>query len=184
MAWARRITPWGPSRYETLGNSTVSFMARSIYPQVLAQVEATPRELGRRAVDDHTPAVQHDDVVGDVEHELGVLLHEHDRESLRLQSPDGGHHLADDLRRQALRRLVHQEHARVRHQGAPDREHLLLAARERAGDLLAALAQPREKLGDRIERPQARPAVGLSPGHGQVLAYGQAAKDAPALRHQ
>src|SRR5262245_14071745 len=29
MAWARRITPLGPSRYETLGNSTVSFMISS-----------------------------------------------------------------------------------------------------------------------------------------------------------
>src|SRR5437867_13182119 len=112
MAWARRITPCGPSRYETLGNSTVSFMARSIYPQVLTQVEAAPRELGGRPLDDHAPAVEDDDVVGDVEHELGVLLHEHDRETLRLQPPDRRHHLGDDLRRQALGRLIHQEHAR------------------------------------------------------------------------
>ena len=41
-----------------------------------------------------------------------------------------GHHLGDDLRRQALRRLVHQQHARIAHQRAADRQHLLLAARQ------------------------------------------------------
>src|SRR3989442_1861573 len=32
MAWARRLTPCGPSRYETLGNSTVSFTTRALTP--------------------------------------------------------------------------------------------------------------------------------------------------------
>src|SRR5258706_12698845 len=97
MARARCMTPWGPSRYETLGNSTVSFMARSIYAQVLAQVEATLRELGGRALDHDTSAVQHDDVVGHVEHELGILLDQDDREPLRLEAANRGHHLGDDL---------------------------------------------------------------------------------------
>src|SRR5215470_6071892 len=131
MAWARRITPFGPSRYETLGNSTVSFMARSIYAQVLAQVETALHELGGRALDDDAPAVEHHDVVRHVEHELRVLLDQHDREPLRLEPADRRHDLRDDLRRQPLGRLVHQEDARVRHERAPDREHLLLAARER-----------------------------------------------------
>src|SRR5437899_1490832 len=73
MAWASRITPCGLSRYDTLGNSTVSFIgllwARSIYAQMLAQVEAALSELGRRPLDDDVPAVEDDDVVGDVEAE-------------------------------------------------------------------------------------------------------------------
>src|SRR5437660_3958800 len=89
MAWASRITPCGLSRYDTLGNSTVSFIgllsARSIYAQMLAQVEAALSELGRRPLDDDVPAVEDDDVVGDVEDELGVLLHEHDGEPLGLE---------------------------------------------------------------------------------------------------
>src|SRR5262249_53046946 len=153
MAWARRMTPCGPSRYGTLGNSAVRFMARSIYPQVLAQVDAAPGELGRRPLDHDTAAVEDHDVVGHVEHELGVLLDQHDREPLGLQPPDRRHDLGDDLRRQPFRRLVHQQHAPVRHQRAPDRQHLLLAARERAGDLPSALPKPREELGDRLERP-------------------------------
>src|SRR5262245_56913635 len=106
MARASFITPSGPSRYETLGNSTVSFTTddllsrRSIDPQVLAQVDALSGELGRRALDDDVAAVEDDDVVGDVEDELRVLLDQHDREPLSLEPADGGHDLGDDLRRE------------------------------------------------------------------------------------
>ena len=51
-----------------------------------------------------------------------------------------------EQRREAERRLVEQQQPRPRHERARDREHLLLAARERAGALLAALAQAREQL--------------------------------------
>src|SRR5262249_26804717 len=160
-------------------------MARSIYPQVLAQVDATTSELRRRPFDHDAAAVEDHDVVGHVEHELGVLLDQHDRQPLGLQPPDGRHDLGDDLRRQPFRRLVHQEHARVRHQRAPDRQHLLLAARERAGDLPAALLKPREQRGDRLERPEhGHSALRLAPGHGEVFADGEATKHAAALRDQ
>src|SRR5919108_296737 len=109
--------------------------------QVLAQVEAALLQLHRRAFDGHAAAVEDDDVVGDVEHEPGVLLDEEDGQPLRLEAPDGGHDFGDDLRRQALRGLVHQEYARIRHQRTGDREHLLLPAGERAGDLILALPQ-------------------------------------------
>src|SRR5262245_29974905 len=146
MPRASFITPSGPSRYETLGNSTVSFttddlLSRSIDAEVLAQVDALPGELGRRAFDDDAAAVEDDDVVGHVKDEFCVLLDQHDRQPLGFEPTDGGHDLSHDLRCEPLRRLIHQEHAGVRHERAADREHLLLAARERAGDLLAALAQ-------------------------------------------
>jgi hypothetical protein len=50
----------------------------------------------------------------------------------------------DDLRRQAQRRFVEQQHARLGHQAAGDRQHLLLAAGQQAGALLQPLAQARE----------------------------------------
>ena len=43
------------------------------------------------------------------------------------------------------RRLVEDQHARLGHQPARDHEHLLLAARERARGLRAAVAEPREE---------------------------------------
>ena len=41
----------------------------------------------------------------------------------------------DEDRREAERRLVEQEHPRLGHQRPPDREHLLLAAGQRAAEL-------------------------------------------------
>src|SRR5262245_19718364 len=51
MAWASRITPFGPSRYETLGNSTVSFMlqtSRSGSRPCGGMLHALPDALRRR----------------------------------------------------------------------------------------------------------------------------------------
>ncbi len=52
--------------------------------------------------------------------------------------------LGHDLRRQPERRLVQQQQLGPQHQRAADRQHLLLAARQRARLLVAALAEPRE----------------------------------------
>ena len=46
------------------------------------------------------------------------------------QSVERGEEVVDDRRREAERRLVEQQEARLRHQAARDRQHLLLAARE------------------------------------------------------
>jgi hypothetical protein len=81
---------------------------------------------------------------------------------------DGAADLGDDERGEAPRRLVEEQQPRVPHERAPDREHLLLAARERAGVLLGALAQPREQLEHAFEAPAGRD---LSDGDLQVLAH-------------
>src|SRR5207248_10966758 len=54
-------------------------------------------------------------------------------------------------RGEAHRRLVEQHHLGLRHERAPDGEHLLLAAGERACILPLALAQPGEELVHAIE---------------------------------
>ena len=96
---------------------------------------------------------------------------------LLLQAPDRRHHLSDDLRRQALRRLVQEQHPRVRHQRPADRQHLLLAAGQDAGILPAPLRQQREGVehpptcrakgkaggGTRQGRGRARPSSGEAP---------------------
>src|SRR5581483_469467 len=66
-------------------------------------------------------------------------------------------------------------------QRAPDGEHLLLAAGERAGVLLGALFQAREKPEYARERPAA---VTLLVSDDQVLAHRKMREDTPALRHE
>ena len=52
--------------------------------------------------------------------------------------------LFDDDRRETHRQLVEEEERRVGGEAARHREHLLLAARQRARELRAPLAEPRE----------------------------------------
>ena len=58
--------------------------------------------------------------------------------SLRLSRAQDLEQLLDDQRREAERGLVEQHQARPQHQRAADRQHLLLAARQRAGLLARA----------------------------------------------
>src|SRR5579862_2119939 len=81
-----------------------------------------------------------------------VLLDQHDREAgLAVESLDHAEHLVHDHRRQAERGLVEEDELRLAHEAAADREHLLLAPRERAGGLALALREPREEREDALE---------------------------------
>ena len=92
--------------------------------------------------------------------------------------------LLDDQRREAERRLVEQHQARAQHHGAADREHLLLAARERAGLLAVALLQAREIAVDALDVGGDLAAVAARHGADlQVLLDGLARERAAALRH-
>ena len=168
------------------GTSPAMTVMGQKHSQMLAQIDAVAVELGRGRDHRDLPGVENHDVVGDVKNELGVLLHQHDRQAAFLQFPDRGHDLGDDLRRQALRRLVHQQHARVLHQRAADRQHLLLAAGQMRGDLVLSLGKPREHAEHGVDGPGRVPAagVGLSRGHHQVFPHRQALEDAAALRDQ
>ena len=133
----------------------------------------------------HPAGIDDDDVVGEVERQLDILLDQHDRLPFGLELRDGASDLGHQLRREPLGRLVHQQHAGVAHERAPDREHLLLAAGERAGDLGVALGEPGKDLEHAVDRP-ARAVVLLLRlrRHHQVLAHRERAEHAPALRDQ
>ena len=53
--------------------------------------------------------------------------------------------LVDDNWREAFERFVQQHYSRIEDQRAPDRQHLLLAAGKRAGELVAALQENRKE---------------------------------------
>ena len=104
-----------------------------------------------------------------------------------LQAADGGVDVADHQRRDAQRRLVHEEQSRSRHQGPADGEHLLLAAGEGAGQLVAPLAQDAEEAVDFFEAVAIAGAVAPAPGvrpQEKVLADREGAENVPPLGHQ
>jgi hypothetical protein len=130
----------------------------------------------------------HDDVaaVGDADRLVEILLgHQHRQALPLLQLLDLGDGVRYEDRREPHRGLVHDEQPGRRHERARDGEHLLLAARERAGQLAAALLQQGERLvaergvpaycrpGERPERPEE-----------QVLLDRQSGEQPASLRHQ
>ena len=88
----------------------------------------------------------------------------------------------DDQRRQAQRRLVEQEQARAAHQRARDRQHLLLAAGERAAALVDALLEARKQREHAFEIGSKMRGAGNRGAHLQVLQHGHPHEDAAAFR--
>jgi hypothetical protein len=101
-----------------------------------------------------------DDIVpiGHRRREAEVLLDQDNRVALLLELADGRADLVDDHRGQALRRLVEQQEMCAGAQDAPDRQHLLLAARELGALALQALLDVGEEREDLVEREARRAA--------------------------
>ena len=85
---------------------------------------------------------------------------------------------ATSARREALRRLVDEQHAVVVQQCSRDRDHLLLPARERSRALRRPLLELGEELVDEVV-PRLRVAL----GEPEVLRDGQPREDVAVLRH-
>ena len=91
----------------------------------------------------------------------------------------------DQQRRQADRGLVHQQDARRQHQRAGERQHLLLAAAHRAGELAAPLGQAREGLEAEIEIGlDLRARLRAEGAEQQVFLHRQFREQPAAFRHQ
>src|SRR5205085_4421334 len=130
----------------------------------------------------------HDDVaaIGDADGLIEVLLgHQYGQLKPLLQFLDLVDRATDEDRGETDRRLVDQQDARRRHQGARQRQHLLLAAGEAAGELAAALAQAREGLvrGFEIALDQAARRR-AERAQQQILLDVQLGEQAPAFRHK
>ena len=100
-------------------------------------------QLLRRALQDAAAGREDVAAVGDRERHVRILLDDQHRDAGLVHLLDDLEAALDEDRRQAHRRLVHQQQLRVRHQRAPHRDHLLLAARRasrRAGRAARAAA--------------------------------------------
>jgi hypothetical protein len=150
-------------------------------PEVeLLDVVVLAQELGVLVHHD-LAGLHHVAVGGDRQRHVGVLLDEQDRGALLVDLDDHVPDLLHDQRREAERGLVEQQVARLGHQRAPEGEHLLLAAGEVAGELLAALGEAREEGVDAVEVvPQVAAVGGVAPD-AQVLVHVELPEDPPAL---
>src|SRR3989442_12041689 len=111
-------------------------------------------ELGRRSRPDD-PALLEDVVrVRDAGERAHVLVDEQDRLATRLEAFHAAPDLGPDERRQPLGRLVEDQQSRVGHQRAADRQHLLLAARERAAEASRARRQMGKEIEDALDSPR------------------------------
>src|SRR6476661_1440222 len=98
-----------------------------------------------RVIHDHPAEFKHIAIMRGLERHLCVLLDQQDRHALLfVDAPDDRENLPHQDRRQAERRLVEQQQRRPVHQGAPDRQHLLLAAGELPGWLVQPFPEPRK----------------------------------------
>ena len=105
------------------------------------------------------------------------MLDQHHRHGVSgAQTRDHGRQLLDHDRRQALERLVHEQHRGVADQGAGDRQHLLLATGEGLPQVPGAPTQTRKELEGPGHGPGAGPAR-----HGKVVLHRQRRKDLPLL---
>src|SRR5215467_830431 len=141
-------------------------------------------EVARGTRQDETPIFQHAGAVGKGQRTADVLLHE---ENGHARAIDGCHRFEDPLHEHgsdAEGGLVQHEESRPRHEGAADGAHLLLAARERAGELARPLAQDGEEIehvGEALGElgPRRR---GMR-AQEQVLAHRHEGEESPPLRH-
>src|SRR6185436_1473920 len=141
------------------------------------------QETVARPLEHDAAILEHVAAVRELERARHVLLDEHDRGAAAV---DRLKRLEDQLHRQGREpeaRLVQQKKPRAGHEPAADRAHLLLAARQGAGELPLALAQPRKELEDALERlvppaPVRRAATEL-----EVVAHRHGRKELAPLRH-
>src|SRR5262245_31141114 len=154
--------------------------------QLPAEIDAADVIVGgqvaRGAGQRDAARLHHVAAVGHREREVRVLLdHGHGRAlaaDVRDDREDGLH----DRRRQAERGLVEEDQAWPRHERSRDRQHLLLAARERAGGLALPLGQDGKVLRQARDVAPDLVAVAADVGsHHEVLVYGHVWEHAAAL---
>ena len=113
---------------------------------------------------------------------VGVLFDQkHGQLVALVERANGGEDLLHEERRQAERRLVQKNEPRPAHQRAADRQHLLLATRQCAAALGAAVGEPREQRENALEVGHEMSLVGHRRADLQVFEHGHARKNPAAF---
>src|SRR6266540_3995279 len=197
MTWASASKTWNPSRiapslpFSVAALSTADRTKRALgwsaggHGGLLAQVRRHERravgELGRRSFE-HDPALDHHRrPAADLERHDRVLLDEEQRRP-GCDLGEGGEERPCDLRRQPERRLVEQQQPRPGHERTADRDHLLLAPRERPADPSPDRSEGREEVVDLVDAVAIRAAATGRGADEQVLVHAERREDAPAFR--
>ena len=128
----------------------------TVRPPGLRGARACGRELGDGEAGGDGAVLHHVEAVGDARGEAEVLLDEEDGHAAGLERRQHLADAVDDDRREALGRLVEQQHLDAGAQDAGDGEHLLLAAGELGALAGAALGEVGEEREDLVERHAAR----------------------------
>src|SRR5688572_7823656 len=116
-------------------------LGRMLHAEIAVLNPLVGREVGRAAGPDHAAFLEHAVAIGDPRQRLYILVDEQDRESFGLEARNRLEDLDADQRRKPLGGFIQDQQLRVGHQCAPDREHLLLAARELVAEVAAALGE-------------------------------------------
>ena len=137
------------------------------------------------AAERHPARLDQHRVIGEIESERGVLLNDEEAHALVAIDPakrakDFRHH----QRGQAERRLVEHQETRAHEQRARDRQHLLLAARQRTRLLAAPFGEPRKEAEHAIEiRPEVLPIGAHMSPEAEILLDREIDKRAAPVRH-
>ena len=155
-------------------------------PQIRLAHARVPGELGATSAHHDAAGLQHVAAARGLQRVAGVLLDQQHAGAALVDRPDGTEDVAHDQRREPERGLVEAEQLWFGHHGAAEHEHLLFAARERAGVLAAALLQPREHVEDAVDHAADFRVIApvLEPAELEVFARGEERKDVAAFRHQ
>src|SRR5712671_326114 len=106
----------------------LAFWGLPSHPEIAVLDVRRGSELGGAAAPHHLAALDHVMAVGDADQRLDVLVDDQDRLAGGLERREALPDLGTDERREPLGRLVEDQEARISHQRAADRQHLLLAA--------------------------------------------------------
>src|SRR2546421_8503911 len=123
-------------------------------------------------------------MVGDRDQALDVLVDHQDRLARRLQRGEASPYLLAHQRREPLGRLVEDEEVRIGHERAADGEHLLLAARESAAEVVHALGEPGEEIQHLGKRPRVARRAAVFRECDQVLPHAQVGEDLASFRDE
>ncbi len=116
--------------------------AESVLAEIALAHDLRVADVGRRALLEHAAIVEHDDAVGEIEHDVHVVLDDDDGERAR-QLLDQRVHARGFLRAHAGGRLVEQQHARLAGERERDLELALAAIADLADRSVAACRRGR-----------------------------------------